>query len=63
MKDAAIHIPNSIIKQGLVLAGSIVGYHLGKAEGGIEPVPATLFGGFVGTLLGEILLQNETSRD
>lgn len=63
MKDKAIHIPNSVIKQGLIFAGSVIGYHLGKPEGGMEPVPATLLGGFLGTVIAEIIIQNDKTRD
>jgi hypothetical protein len=63
MKDKTIHIPNRMMKQGISLAGSVVGFYVSKEKSNIDTAPAILIGGFVATLIGEILLPDEKSRD
>lgn len=61
MKDT-IHIPKPVLTQGLTVTGSLIGYYASTEKNGLQRVPAILIGGFIGTLVGEIISQNE-SRD
>jgi hypothetical protein len=59
MKNQSIQISKTVLTQGLTVTGSLIGYYASTEKDGVQRVPAILIGGFIGTLIGEIISQNE----
>lgn len=42
----------NLIKSGIAIAGTLVGYAIGKKSKKVDKIPALLIGGFVGQIIG-----------
>ncbi len=52
-----------IVKSGVTLSTSLLAYHLAKDNPFVPKVPAMLIGGFIGTVLSELIINNKYKHE